>query len=187
MVSEMSPEVRGAPDAIFGSSEMAPGVMKNPDVISDSSGMTSEKEEEEIRLASETKRGETFSRRCHCPRCLSLLSCLSCQSATTHPYLSLSPWKCIKEANFFMSLLIPGPRSPGRKIDMTDVDPTIVERSIVRHVTGGFIDDVDKHLSHMDAMFHEFVEDLDNLAEGSLSVGTSQPSATPTPRRRAQS
>ncbi|KAA0063021.1 uncharacterized protein E6C27_scaffold468G001260 [Cucumis melo var. makuwa] len=83
-----------------------------------------------------------------------------------------------------MSLLIPGPRSPGRKIDVTDVDPTIVERPIVRHVTGGFIDDVDKHLSHTDAMFHEFVEDLDNLAEGSLSVGTSQPSATPTPRRR---
>ncbi|KAA0045128.1 uncharacterized protein E5676_scaffold500G001210 [Cucumis melo var. makuwa] len=29
-----------------------------------------------------------------------------------------------------------------------DVDPTIVERSIVRHVTEDFIDDVDEHLSH---------------------------------------
>ncbi|TYK00060.1 uncharacterized protein E5676_scaffold596G00070 [Cucumis melo var. makuwa] len=29
-----------------------------------------------------------------------------------------------------------------------DVDPTIVERSIVRHVTDDFIDDVDEHLSH---------------------------------------
>ncbi|KAA0043195.1 uncharacterized protein E5676_scaffold302G00300 [Cucumis melo var. makuwa] len=31
------------------------------------------------------------------------------------PY-NLSPWKCMKETNFFMSLLIPGPRSPGRQI-----------------------------------------------------------------------
>ncbi|KAA0051711.1 uncharacterized protein E5676_scaffold827G00140 [Cucumis melo var. makuwa] len=30
----------------------------------------------------------------------------------------LSPWKCMKETNFFMSLLIPGPRSPGREIDV---------------------------------------------------------------------
>ncbi|KAA0060253.1 uncharacterized protein E5676_scaffold639G00130 [Cucumis melo var. makuwa] len=30
----------------------------------------------------------------------------------------------------------------------TDVDPTIVERSVVRHVTDDFIDDVDEHLSH---------------------------------------
>ncbi|TYK24037.1 CACTA en-spm transposon protein [Cucumis melo var. makuwa] len=33
------------------------------------------------------------------------------------PY-NLPPWKCMKETNFFMSLLIPGPRSPGRKIDV---------------------------------------------------------------------
>ncbi|KAA0062462.1 transposon protein, putative, CACTA, En/Spm sub-class [Cucumis melo var. makuwa] len=30
----------------------------------------------------------------------------------------------------------------------TDVDPTIVERPIVHHVTDDFIDDVDEHLSH---------------------------------------
>ncbi|KAA0046643.1 hypothetical protein E5676_scaffold411G001130 [Cucumis melo var. makuwa] len=29
-----------------------------------------------------------------------------------------------------------------------DVDPTIVERPVVRHVTDNFIDDVDEHLSH---------------------------------------
>ncbi|KAA0037672.1 uncharacterized protein E5676_scaffold311G00590 [Cucumis melo var. makuwa] len=29
-----------------------------------------------------------------------------------------------------------------------DVDPTIVERSIVRHVINDFIDNVDEHLSH---------------------------------------
>ncbi|TYK23195.1 uncharacterized protein E5676_scaffold142G002270 [Cucumis melo var. makuwa] len=29
-----------------------------------------------------------------------------------------------------------------------DVDPTIVEKSIVRHVTDDFIDDIDEHLSH---------------------------------------
>ncbi|KAA0040910.1 uncharacterized protein E6C27_scaffold125G00200 [Cucumis melo var. makuwa] len=33
------------------------------------------------------------------------------------PY-SLPPWKCTKESNFFISLLIPGSRSPGRKIDV---------------------------------------------------------------------
>ena len=32
------------------------------------------------------------------------------------PY-NLPPWKCLKESNFFMSLLIPYPRSPNRKID----------------------------------------------------------------------
>ena len=31
------------------------------------------------------------------------------------PY-NLPPWKCMKETNFFMSLLIPGPKSAGRKI-----------------------------------------------------------------------
>ncbi|KAA0054789.1 uncharacterized protein E6C27_scaffold437G00740 [Cucumis melo var. makuwa] len=30
----------------------------------------------------------------------------------------------------------------------TDVDPTIVERPIVHHVTDDFINDVDEHLSH---------------------------------------
>ncbi|KAA0037346.1 CACTA en-spm transposon protein [Cucumis melo var. makuwa] len=67
----------------------------------------------------------------------------------------------------------------------TDVDPTIVERPVMRHVTDDFIDDVDKHLSHasimsyahnnfleMDAMFLKFEDDLDNdLAGGSSSVG----------------
>ncbi|KAA0039274.1 acidic leucine-rich nuclear phosphoprotein 32 family member A-like [Cucumis melo var. makuwa] len=30
----------------------------------------------------------------------------------------------------------------------TNVDPTIVERSVVLHVTDGYIDNVDEHLSH---------------------------------------
>ena len=33
------------------------------------------------------------------------------------PY-NLRPWKCMKESNFFMSLLIPGPRSSSKKIDV---------------------------------------------------------------------
>lgn len=33
------------------------------------------------------------------------------------PY-NLPPWKCMKEAFFFMSLLIPGPKSPGKEIDI---------------------------------------------------------------------
>ncbi|TYJ97044.1 uncharacterized protein E5676_scaffold506G001100 [Cucumis melo var. makuwa] len=33
------------------------------------------------------------------------------------PY-NLPPWKCMKETNFFMSLLIPDPKSPGREIDV---------------------------------------------------------------------
>ncbi|KAA0040682.1 uncharacterized protein E5676_scaffold534G00180 [Cucumis melo var. makuwa] len=33
------------------------------------------------------------------------------------PY-NFPPWKCMKETNFFMSLLIPGPKSLGRKIDV---------------------------------------------------------------------
>ncbi|TYJ99703.1 putative transposase [Cucumis melo var. makuwa] len=33
------------------------------------------------------------------------------------PY-NLPPWKCMKETNFFMSLLISGPKSPGREIDV---------------------------------------------------------------------
>ncbi|KAA0035038.1 CACTA en-spm transposon protein [Cucumis melo var. makuwa] len=87
----------------------------------------------------------------------------------------------------------------------TDVDLTIVERPIVRHVTDDFIDDVNEHLHYVviphtnflkiDAMFLEFSDDLDNLVGGSSSMGdnsvglSSQPSATPTstPRRRAQS
>ncbi|KAA0053243.1 uncharacterized protein E6C27_scaffold102G00290 [Cucumis melo var. makuwa] len=36
---------------------------------------------------------------------------------TLIPY-NLPPWKCMKESNFFMSLLILDPRSPGRKIDV---------------------------------------------------------------------
>ncbi|KAA0062931.1 uncharacterized protein E6C27_scaffold468G00250 [Cucumis melo var. makuwa] len=87
----------------------------------------------------------------------------------------------------------------------TDVDSTIVERPIVRHVTDEFIDDVDEHLSHAnimsyqrnnfletDTMFLEFEDDLDNLAGGSSFVGdnagsSSQPLATSTPKRRTQS
>ncbi|XP_022158896.1 uncharacterized protein LOC111025354 [Momordica charantia] len=33
------------------------------------------------------------------------------------PY-NLPPWKCMKEPYFFMSLLIPGPKSPGKDIDV---------------------------------------------------------------------
>ncbi|KAA0062352.1 CACTA en-spm transposon protein [Cucumis melo var. makuwa] len=66
----------------------------------------------------------------------------------------------------------------------TDVDPKIVKRSIVRHVTDDIIDDMNEHLSHAshmasfssgfnetDTMFLEFVEALDNPTGGSSSVG----------------
>ncbi|KAA0035762.1 uncharacterized protein E6C27_scaffold403G00370 [Cucumis melo var. makuwa] len=33
------------------------------------------------------------------------------------PY-NLPPWKCMKESNFFMSLLVPGPKSPGKELDV---------------------------------------------------------------------
>ncbi|TYK08467.1 CACTA en-spm transposon protein [Cucumis melo var. makuwa] len=87
----------------------------------------------------------------------------------------------------------------------TDVDPTIVERPVVRYVTDDFIDDVDENLSHAnimsyarnnflepDAMFLKFEDDLDNLAGRSSSVGdntglSSKPLATSTPRKRAWS
>uniref|UniRef100_A0A453ADZ7 Uncharacterized protein n=1 Tax=Aegilops tauschii subsp. strangulata TaxID=200361 RepID=A0A453ADZ7_AEGTS len=32
--------------------------------------------------------------------------------------LNLPPWLCMKQHNFILSLLIPGPRSPGRDIDV---------------------------------------------------------------------
>ncbi|KAA0056519.1 hypothetical protein E6C27_scaffold288G00160 [Cucumis melo var. makuwa] len=70
-----------------------------------------------------------------------------------------------------------------------DVDPTIVERSVVCHVTDDFIDDVDEHLSHegrtntmssflsdfdeTDVMLLKFSDDLDNPAKGSPSVSDS--------------
>ncbi|KAA0035848.1 CACTA en-spm transposon protein [Cucumis melo var. makuwa] len=88
-----------------------------------------------------------------------------------------------------------------------DVDPTIVERLIVRHVANDFIDVGDEQLSHqsgtstissfsssfdeIDAIFFEFVENLNNPTRGSSSVGenssTTQPSSTTTSKRRAQS
>ncbi|KAA0042998.1 CACTA en-spm transposon protein [Cucumis melo var. makuwa] len=64
----------------------------------------------------------------------------------------------------------------------TDIDPTIVERLVVRHVTNDFIDDVDKQLFtgtmspfssdfiETDAMFLEFANDLDNPVGGSSLV-----------------
>ncbi|TYK14781.1 uncharacterized protein E5676_scaffold1610G00210 [Cucumis melo var. makuwa] len=44
------------------------------------------------------------------------------------PY-NLPPWKCMKETNFFMSLLISDPRSSGRKIDMY-LQPLIEELKV---------------------------------------------------------
>ncbi|KAA0064029.1 gamma-aminobutyrate transaminase POP2 [Cucumis melo var. makuwa] len=57
---------------------------------------------------------------------------------------------------------------------------------------GGTMSSFSRGFDETDAMFLEFAEDLDNLARGlSLvgdnSTGTSQPSATPTPKRRTQS
>ncbi|KAA0032076.1 transposase [Cucumis melo var. makuwa] len=39
------------------------------------------------------------------------------------PY-NLPPWKCMKESNFFMSLLVPGPKSPGKEIDTINDFPS---------------------------------------------------------------
>ncbi|KAA0066656.1 CACTA en-spm transposon protein [Cucumis melo var. makuwa] len=81
-----------------------------------------------------------------------------------------------------------------------DVDPTIIERSVVRYVTNDFIDDALCHRQYpchnfleTDAMFLEFEDVLDNFAGGSSSVGdnavesSSQQPETPTFRRRTQS
>ncbi|KAA0055173.1 hypothetical protein E6C27_scaffold2359G00020 [Cucumis melo var. makuwa] len=82
-----------------------------------------------------------------------------------------------------------------------------IDISIVHHVIDDFIDDGDEQLSHrsgkstissfssgfdkIDAIFLLFVEDLDNPAGGLSSMnnnlGTAQPFATLTPRRRGQS
>ncbi|KAA0066370.1 CACTA en-spm transposon protein [Cucumis melo var. makuwa] len=66
----------------------------------------------------------------------------------------------------------------------TNIDPTIVERSVVCHVADDFIDDGDEQLSHQNTMslfpsnfnktntmFLEFTEDLNNPTRGSSSVG----------------
>ncbi|KAA0052779.1 CACTA en-spm transposon protein [Cucumis melo var. makuwa] len=90
-----------------------------------------------------------------------------------------------------------------KMICRTDIDPTIVERPVMHHVTDNFIDDVDEHLDIMsytrnnfletDAMFLEFEDNLDNLAGGSSSVddnatwSSSQPPTTTTLRRHTQS
>ncbi|KAA0033109.1 putative transposase [Cucumis melo var. makuwa] len=57
------------------------------------------------------------------------------------PY-NFPPWKCMKETNFFMSLLIPSPRSPNREIDVY-LQPLIEELKElwtfgVRTLTGQF-------------------------------------------------
>ncbi|KAA0036731.1 CACTA en-spm transposon protein [Cucumis melo var. makuwa] len=68
-----------------------------------------------------------------------------------------------------------------------DVDPTIVERSIVCHVNNDFIDDVDEHVTD------DFIDDVDehlslqNGISDNEPLGTFQPSVTLTPKRRAQS
>ncbi|KAA0045543.1 CACTA en-spm transposon protein [Cucumis melo var. makuwa] len=57
-------------------------------------------------------------------------------------------------------------------------------------IVGPFFTSAHTNFLETDATFLEFVEDLDNLARGSSSVGdnsgTSQPSTTPTLMRRAQ-
>jgi hypothetical protein len=40
--------------------------------------------------------------------------------------LNLPPWECVNPANFFMSLLIPGPKSPGKDFDVF-LEPLIEE------------------------------------------------------------
>ncbi|KAA0049610.1 CACTA en-spm transposon protein [Cucumis melo var. makuwa] len=91
----------------------------------------------------------------------------------------------------------------------TDVDPTIVERPVVRHVNNEAMRMNNCHIKaeqvttndndesfpsdfdEIDVMFLKFVEDLDNPVGGSLSVGknsgTAQPFVTTTIRTRAQS
>ena len=41
-------------------------------------------------------------------------------------HLSLPPWECVDESNYFMSLLIPGPTSPGKDFDLF-LEPLIEE------------------------------------------------------------
>ncbi|KAA0062763.1 gamma-aminobutyrate transaminase POP2 [Cucumis melo var. makuwa] len=69
----------------------------------------------------------------------------------------------------------------------TDVDPTIIERSIVCIMSSSY---PRNNFLEMDAMFLEFEDDLDNIAGESSSVGdnagsSSQQPVTLTPRRRA--
>ncbi|KAA0046648.1 CACTA en-spm transposon protein [Cucumis melo var. makuwa] len=68
----------------------------------------------------------------------------------------------------------------------TNIDPTIVERPVVDSMSS-----FPRGFDEMDAMFLEFAKYLDSFMGGSSLVGdnsgTSQPSVTLTPRRRAQS
>ena len=41
-------------------------------------------------------------------------------------HLTLPPWECVDESNYFMSLLIPGPTSPGKDFDLF-LEPLIEE------------------------------------------------------------
>ncbi|KAA0041610.1 CACTA en-spm transposon protein [Cucumis melo var. makuwa] len=82
-----------------------------------------------------------------------------------------------------------------------DVDPTIVERSVVRHVTDTsstmWMNTCIMSSSYpchnfleIDTMFLEFQDELDNLTGGSswwVTISSSQQPMTPTPRRYVQS
>ncbi|KAA0051194.1 uncharacterized protein E6C27_scaffold511G001540 [Cucumis melo var. makuwa] len=93
------------------------------------------------------------------------------------PY-NLPPWKCMKESNFFISLLIPDPRSSGREIDVY-LQLLIEElkelwtfgvRTMLSFPTG---------FEETNSLFPEFDNAFNNM-EGSFSVGnTSKTSILP--------
>ncbi|KAA0054912.1 uncharacterized protein E5676_scaffold1163G00170 [Cucumis melo var. makuwa] len=134
ITSGTSSEVRGTPDTIIGSSRMASGVIEDPDANSDSSEMATEtkaKEEEEISSADKMKTGEAFSRRCRCPR--------HQVDDVENEHLNVLEIVVNHQVDEHIE---------DDTLCRTDVDPTIVKRLVVRHVTNDFIDNVDEHLSH---------------------------------------
>ncbi|TYK29082.1 CACTA en-spm transposon protein [Cucumis melo var. makuwa] len=92
---------------------------------------------------------------------------------------SLKEWLCVMSLTTSLTMWIKNCHMKMEKAMTNDSDEP--------RTMSSFSSNFDK----MGALFLEFIEDLDNPVGGSLSVGnnlgTSQPSKTPTPRRRAQS
>ncbi|XP_075088329.1 uncharacterized protein LOC142170337 [Nicotiana tabacum] len=70
---------------------------------------------------------------------------------------NLPPWMCMKPEYCMLSLLIPGPRSPGNDIDHNslrhNLDVMHIEKNIVDNVIGTILDILGKTKDHADARY----------------------------------
>ncbi|KAA0058953.1 uncharacterized protein E5676_scaffold874G00210 [Cucumis melo var. makuwa] len=79
---------------------------------------------------------------------------------------NLPPWKCIKESNFFMSLLMPIPKSPGREIDVY-LKPLIEELKELSNFRVRTYDSLTSQFFKLNAALFWTINDF--LAYGDLS------------------